>query len=559
MSGAAGRHWIVYNGEIYNYQELRRELEARGATLASNSDTEVILASYRRWGVDCLEHLNGMFAFALYDSDKRLLFLARDRAGEKPLFYYQTPSGLMFASELKALMASPGFPRRIDADSLNYYLTYGYVAGERCILRGVKKLPPAHAMTYDLKSGSARIWRYWNLPESSPDALHSPRELTDRLEGLLSDSVRLRLIADVPVGVLLSGGLDSSLITAMAARASSRPVQTFTAVFPEYVGYNEGPFGRQVADYFGTQHCELVIEPKGPDILSELARQYDEPIADSSMIPVYLICQLVRQHVTVGLGGDGGDELFGGYKHYCFLQRLSQLHRLIPGSIRHGIGETATHLPVGTWGRNHLIGFGSSVYHSIAHVNLYFDTLSRSRLLSPTIRDHIACLTAPESHKVGLCRPSRSVFQNAAVNDFLGVMAEAYLVKLDRASMLASLETRAPFLDHRLVEFAFGELPDHLRATRSSRKVLLRRLAQRVLPPNLNLTRKQGFTPPLGAWLHGTWGTYAREVLDQADPGLFDRSTIHGLLSQHRGIANSQRLFAVVMFELWRRCYSVTL
>jgi asparagine synthase (glutamine-hydrolysing) len=343
-------------------------------------------------------------------------------------------------------------------------------------------------------------------------------------------------------------------------RASSQPVKTFTAVFPGHDGYNEGPYARQVADYFHTEHSELVVESPTTDILPTLARQYDEPMADSSMILVYLISRLVRQHVTVGLGGDGGDELFGGYKHYCLLQRLSQLRGAVPAFVRHGVGRLATHLPVGTQGRNHLIGLGSSVQNSIAHLNVYFDSRSRSHLLPQTARNGIACLTAPESRKAGLCSDGRSALQNASMVDFLECMAEAYLVKVDRASMLTSLEMRAPFLDTRLIEFAFGQVPDHLRATRSERKVLLRRVARRLLPPDLDLTRKQGFAPPLDAWLRGDWGRYARDVLSQADPDLFDRHMIHELFSgQQRGLANSQRLFALLIFELWRRCYGVTL
>ena len=331
MVDTFGQLCITFNGEIYNYLDLRRELVARGHHFRTASDTEVILEAYRAWGVDCLSHLNGMFAFCLYDSAAQRLFLARDRAGEKPLFYWHTPGHLVFASELKALMADPAFPRRLDLQALDYYLAYGYVPGEMCILQGVRKLAQGQAMTYDLETDTPRVWRYWQLREPPSPADVSVDDLSAELETLLEDSVRRQLIADVPVGVLLSGGIDSSLVTAMASRVSSTPVKTFTISFPGHGAYDEGPYARLVAEYFGTQHTELVAEPAAVELLPALAWQYDEPMADSSMVPAYLVARLVRQHATVALGGDGGDELFGGYPHYSWLQWQERARRYLPG------------------------------------------------------------------------------------------------------------------------------------------------------------------------------------------------------------------------------------
>jgi len=303
MTDPGGQLWITFNGEIYNYRDIRKELQARGHSFRSESDTEVILEAYRAWGTECLVRLNGIFAFALYDSCKRQLFMARDRAGEKPLYYALAHGGICFASELKGLMAEPTLPRHIDPEALDCYLAMGFVPGERCMLQGVKKLPPAHALVFDLKNGQARLWRYWQLPELDATAktgLADEAALLDELEALLEDSVRRQLVADVPVGVLLSGGVDSSLITAMAVRATSK-VKTFIIRFPGYGDYDETEHARLIARHFATEHVELEAAESTVDLLPILARQFDEPMVDSSMIPTYLISRLIRQHCTVAL------------------------------------------------------------------------------------------------------------------------------------------------------------------------------------------------------------------------------------------------------------------
>ncbi len=561
MSDIAGQLWITYNGEIYNYQELRRELEAGGHRFRTASDTEVILEAYRAWNTDCLSHLHGMFAFALYDGVARRLFLARDRAGEKPLFYHYTPGRLLFASELKALMADPSFPRVLDLEALDFYLAYGYVPGDRCILRGVHKLAQGHAMAYDLETDTLRIWHYWKLPESSWQGGESVGELADELENLLEDSVRRQLVADVPVGILLSGGVDSSLVTAMAARVSSWPVKTFTVSFPDSDLYDEAPYARLVARHFGTDHTEVAAGPASVEVLPELARQYDEPIADSSMVPTYLLSKVIREHVTVALGGDGGDELFGGYPHYSWVQRQDRTRQFIPCLVRQCMGAVATHvLPVGVRGRNYMIGFTGGLAHSIAHVNMYFDLRTRRRLLGAVELNCADTQRSPESYKTALCVPGRSPLQQATRVDFQTTMVDAYLVKVDRASMLTSLEVRMPWLDHRIVELAFGCVPDTLRANENERKILPRLLAKRLLPPGLDLNRKHGLSMPLAAWFEGEWGAYIEAALRESDSDLFDRRVIEELIQgQRRGYANTERLFALAMFELWRREYRVTI
>jgi asparagine synthase (glutamine-hydrolysing) len=559
MTDESGQVCIVFNGEIYNYRDIRRELEEAGFQFKTASDTEVLLMAYRAWGVECLARLNGMFAFALYDRSRQQLFIARDRAGEKPLFYSHVNGRFMFASELKALMADPTFPRELDLTSFQYYLAYGYVPGELCILRGVHKLGAGQALVYDINSNKIRSWRYWDLPSPPSGVSFSPEALEEELETLLLDSVRLRMIADVPIGILLSGGIDSSLITAMAVRVSPKPVKTFTISFPGHGTYDEGPYAKLVADHFKTDHTALVAEPASVKLLPDLARQYDEPMADSSMVPTYLVSRLVRQHATVALGGDGGDELFGGYPHYIWMQQQERIRRFIPKPLRAAVGHAAAEwMPVGLRGRNYLIGATADLPMSIAHVNLYFDHVTRARLLAPLVRQGAFAHEAPETYRRQLCNPAYSVLRQASEADFRTTMVDAYLVKVDRASMLASLEVRVPMLDHRLIEFAFGKVPDSLKATRTERKILLRRMAKRLLPQSLDLNRKQGFSLPLASWLKGEWGRFMREVLEDADRRLFDPIVIRSLLDgQQRGMSNTARLFSLTMFELWRREYRI--
>lgn len=553
---------IVFNGEIYNFQDLREGLEADGYPFRSSSDTEVILAAYRRWGTDCPQHFNGMFAFALYDGRRRRLFVARDRAGEKPLFYRLSPHGVEFASELKALMEVPGFPRRLSVEALHWYLTFGYVPGDRCILQGVNKLPPAHALTFDLETGRAKTWRYWHLP-SPPNPLDGQErtDLVDELEHLLEDAVRRQLVADVPVGILLSGGVDSSLITAMAVRSSSK-VKTFTICFPGYGKYDETEHARLIARHFGTDHVELEAEPSSVELLPMLARQFDEPMADSSMIPTYLVSKLVRKHCTVALGGDGGDELFGGYSHYNRLLWMKERLGWIPYRLRRIVsGLSSRLLSVGTKGRNWLGGLGADFERDLPLITTYFDAQARQWLLAHNGSTAGAEGAAPEAAH---CTPPlglRSLLQRATRLDFENYLPEDILVKVDRASMLNSLELRAPFLDHRIVEFAFGRVPSSLKATSTSRKILPKLLGDRILPREFDQHRKRGFSIPLQLWLQeGPWKIFFRDTLLADRDSPFDQRFVGRLFDgQAAGRSNSGRLFALVFFELWRREFGVSL
>jgi asparagine synthase (glutamine-hydrolysing) len=557
MHDASGALSIVFNGEIYNFADLRAELIAKGHGFRSHSDTEVILAAYREWGTECLTRFNGMFAFALFDARQQTVFLARDRAGEKPLFYHQANGVLRFASELKALLADPALPRRIDPTALDCYLAMGYVPGERCMLQGFNKLPPAHALLFDLQTGQAKIWRYWQLPELEATSSRPVDEATllDELEALLEDAVRRQMVADVPVGVLLSGGVDSSLITAMAVRSSSQ-VQTFTIGFPGHGKLDETEHARLIARHFGTRHTELMAEDATADLLPRLARQFDEPMVDSSMIPTFLVSQLVRQHCTVALGGDGGDELFGGYGHYSRLQWMQRKLGPIPRPLRNDIALVAEKLlPVGVKGRNWLQGLGVDLDKGLPLLASYFDATTRGRLLATRSGWHAQAEDVLRSR----VPVHPDLLQRATRMDFANYLAEDILVKVDRASMLNSLELRAPLLDYRLIEFAFGKVPSHLKATAQDKKILLKRLTARVLPPEFDRQRKQGFSIPLGEWLKGgAFRALFQEVLLDKDASWFDRSFVEGLLKGFdKGHSVADRLLSLVILELWRREYKI--
>lgn len=546
---------IVFNGEIYNYKELRRELEKFGYGFFSKSDTEVILAAYDKWGTNCISKLNGMFAFGIYDNFNNIVLLARDRSGEKPLFYFSNGSCLYFASELKSLLANNDLPRKINYDSLDCFLSSGYVPGENCIINGYKKLPPAHALIFDLNEGNLKLLKYWNIQsfQNSSSITDESQLLTD-LEHLLQNAVEKQLVSDVNVGVLLSGGVDSSLITAMASRASSN-VDTFTISIPGHGVFDESMHARLISNYFGTNHTELMADVPNSDLLIKLASQFDEPIIDSSMIPTFMVSELISKHCKVALGGDGGDELFGGYGHYTIINNINQRFGNLPLSIRKRIAYFArTILPIGVYGRNWLQLLGQNLENSLPLISPHFDKVNRRLLLKNKIPN------------VGI---SENIFKNAIPNDpdlisratkydFQNYLAEVILVKVDRASMLNSLEIRAPFLDKNLIEFAFSMVPSNLKVSEHESKILLKRLAKKILPNDFDLKRKQGFSIPLGSWiLDGKFKYFFKDVLFDSD-SIFDKKIISDLFDgQKKGRRNEERLFGLVMLELWKREYKI--
>lgn len=557
MQTSDGHLCIAFNGEIYNFKALRQELEGLGHAFRSSSDTEVILAAYRQWGRSCLSRLHGMFALAIHDRQANTVLLARDRAGEKPLFYRFERGEIRFASELKALMADPAFPRKIDRQSLDCYLTMGYVPGERSILEGTRKLPAAHALLFDCATGSVEVWRYWSLPDYDPAAKPMPdAELLDTLEGLLQAAVQRQLVADVPVGLLLSGGVDSSLITALAVRGGSRP-KTFTVGFRDFAEYDETEHANLIAKHFATDHTVLEADEVQPGLLPLLARQYDEPMVDSSMIPTWLVTRQISRHCKVALGGDGGDELFGGYYSASRMASLQQNYSRAPIAPRRSLSHIAVAvLPIGSKGRHFFAHLGADIAHDVPLFMPQFDKATRGRLMARYAGWPLVAEDIRQS-----CIPSASdAVQRVTRFDFVNYMAEDILVKVDRASMLNSLEVRSPFLDTTVVEFAYRDVPSRLKATPADRKIILKQLAGRILPPEFDKKRKMGFGIPLGHWLKaGPWRQLFEEVLlDKSS--IFDRREVSRLfygMDANRSV--KEHLFGLALFELWRKEYGAAL
>jgi len=550
---------IIFNGEIYNYLEIKAELIENGYRFSSTSDTEVLLAGYHHWGTDVLNKLNGMFSFAIYDKRKSYIFFARDRVGEKPFFYCEQNGELRFASELKALIIDKAVPRIIDHQSLDCFLSMGFVPNNKCILKGFNKLPAGHAMKFEVNSGRITTWKYWDLPpefeSNSNFNFYQEEKFVDKIDDLLRDSVKRQLIADVPVGILLSGGVDSSLITAMAAQNGSQ-IKTFTVSMRGYNKYDESPHARLISNHFNTEHFELVADKTSVDLLPILIEQFDEPLVDSSMFPTYLVSQLVSQHCTVALGGDGADELFGGYNHYSKLIKAHNLLRWIPLRLRREVYSSLKgFLPFQY--RNYKVDdlLSCDFTNSLPQVAKYFDNRTRENILvgqklNSNISDDIF-----ES----MLKPTTSILQRATRFDFSSYLCEDILVKVDRTSMLNSLEIRAPFLDFRIIEFAFSKLPDSLRATSTNRKVLLKLLAKKILPKEFNLSRKQGFSIPLDEWLKsGDFRDFFWTILTDSN-SMFNPHTIKRLFDEHdMGVKNGERLFALVQLQLWVNKYNVS-
>lgn len=552
MTSRCGRFTIIFNGEIYNFIELRTELQALGHHFKGSGDTEVVLAAFIEWNAACLDRFNGMFALCVHDagtaSVPASLFLARDRAGKKPLYLSKNQHQLAFASELKAI--PPSMRGSINPDALNHYLALGYVPGTLSIVEGVEKLPPGHAARYYLETHQLRCWRWWRLPDQGAPENLSAEQLLDTAESLLHDAVKLRLRSDVPVGVLLSGGLDSSLVVASAARASSRPIQTFTISLPG-AQIDEAGYAEIVARHFGTEHHVLPLPTPSLDVLEEIAHLIDEPIADSSLIPSYLVSKLTAAHVKVALGGDGGDELFGGYGHYTGTLRDIAKMGWIPNVAFQWAATFADTLPPGVRGRNRVSALRGGPQNSMAWGTPYFNAAARRRLLSPQIIAQLGeRFLAPENLILGLLSTGKDPVDAMTRTDFHTILPDDYLVKVDRASMAVGLELRCPLLDVRLIEFCFGRLPSAWKVGGKESRRLQRLLGKRLLPPQLDIHRKQGFSIPVNEWLRAK-GTVPLDSLGQSLAGWFRPEEIANLQRGHAaGRANGGRLFGLMMLNL---------
>jgi asparagine synthase (glutamine-hydrolysing) len=563
LSNEDGTVWIVFNGEIYNFQELRPELEARGHRFRTHSDTEAIVHLYEEKGPDCVRDLRGMFAFAIWDGPRRRLFMARDRLGQKPLAYRLEPRRIVFGSEMKAVLRAPGVPRELDVEALHDYLTYQYVPHPKTMFRGIRKLPPAHYLLWE--EGQARVEEYWR-PPFGPGARRSEGEYVDRLRVLMTESVRLRMIADVPLGAFLSGGMDSSIVVGLMAGLSSSPVKTFSIGFEEK-RYDELEYARIVARRFGTEHRELVVRPNAVEIIPKLVRHYDEPFADSSAIPTFYVSEMTRAHVKVALTGDAGDEGFAGYPRYRAI-KLAQLFDRLPGPLRRGLaGRMWRYFPASVEAKT----FRRRLRRLFEALNLppreryvrwcaIFDDERKEALYSPELRARLAGIRSARVFDEEYEKVAEMDFLGATTFvDFMRYLPDDLLVKVDIASMAYGLECRAPFLDHKLVEF-IGEVPTGLKLRGMTPKYLLRRAFGDLLPKEIMGRAKMGFGVPIAEWFRGDLKDYVRDALLDSTAlgrGYFDPAYVRRLVDEHVSARwdHGYRLWSLLMFELWCREY----
>lgn len=551
MHNADGSVQLVFNGEIYNYRELREELVARGHAFYSQSDSEVIVQAYEAWGEGCFERLHGMFAIALWDTRKRTLLLARDRFGEKPLFYSDDGTRIVFASELKSLLALPGFRRTLDAQAISAYVCFGYVPAPHSIFDGVAKLAPGHYLRY--ADGRSSTHRYYAL-RFAPKCTLGEAEAEEELARRLDEAVSSRLVADVPFGAFLSGGLDSSVVVALMARHLDKPVRTFSIGFREDA-FNELSDARRVAQHLGTEHHEFVAEPDAVDLLQQLVWYLDEPFADSSAIPTYLVSKLARAEVTMVLTGDGGDEAFAGYDRYLRYLKLQRLGAMKPAAA--ALAGFAGHLLPGPRGYR-LRRIGERLRQRFPDSYLSGVAMTREDIARDLLGDAIGSggyyAAAPM-----LTDGGGEALDRIVAIDVDGYLADDILVKLDRMAMANSLEGRAPLLDHRLVEFAV-RLPASLRIRDGRGKHLLRQVARRWLPSDVLDKPKQGFAIPLATWFRGPLRELAADVIGSRafrERGLMRAAAAERYLAAHlAGAADfGETLWLILSLELWARRY----
>jgi asparagine synthase (glutamine-hydrolysing) len=549
---------IAFNGEIYNFPELRAWAEGAGhSRWRGHSDTEVLLACIARFGLDAsLRRARGMFAFALYDPFKEVLTLARDRVGEKPLYYLHHGESIYFASELKALMVNQDLPRDIDPQALDCYLACGFVPLEHCMLRGYNKLLPGHVLEFDCRSGKSSLKRYWELPQQAPavngtaDRASGDCELVAELESLLADSTRRQLVADVPIGIMLSGGLDSSVIATLARRFATE-IRTFTVANTRRSGMDESARAMEIARHIGSDHVEIPSIRLSKDSLLDLLLHADEPVNDSSLIPTNEICREISRHCAVAIGGDGGDELFGGYSRYLRTLQIDRCASALPPPIRRAISVAADRvLPRRMRGRVLLTGVGRNLERGLPAWAPHFDSESISRLLG----GRSGTASCAESIVFGAVPLGGDLVRRAMLTDFRTYLPDQILQKVDRMSMRHSLEVRSPMLDDRIVEFAFSRVPARLRVSGGGTKILLRRLAAKLLPESLIATRKQGFSVPFSSWLRRPpVRDLAYQVLLDRDTALDRRETLRLLAEHDSGRDHGDRIFGLMQFEVWRR------
>jgi len=556
LANADNSVYIVFNGEIYNYIEKREILLQKGYVFKTATDTEVILHLYEEFGVECLKHLRGMFAFAIWDNNRQQLFCARDRFGIKPFYFYTDSEQFVFGSEIKAILGAGNIDRTFSYDALDSYLAFGYITSNLSIFKNIKKLQPGHYLLLSFENKvSIDIKRYWEI-QFAPDYSKTENQWMEEIDACLSETVKLHMIADVPLGAFLSGGIDSSSVVAMMARNSNRPVKTFSIGFKEKE-YNELVYAREVAKRYGTEHMEQVVEPESIGLLPRLIHAYDEPFADTSAIPTYYVSKLAREYVTVALSGDGGDELFAGYNDYPNMLRLHSyffnfnstfLNKIIWGNINRLI-------PEGIKGKSATYYLSKNKNYLSAYKNMWSIAQRKKLILDNRPSLHIS--NASESYK-------ELILKNGSDNDFITnlqyldlqtYMVDSVLTKVDRASMMNSLEVRVPLLDHEFAELTF-KIPSKLKLNGKEQKYIFKKAMTSSLPGNVLKHPKQGFSVPLSLWFKDDLREYVRDTLLSDNPLLssyLDSKFIRKLIDKNNtGMKDfSQQIWSLLFFEEW--------
>lgn len=558
MADRRQKVWIVYNGEIYNFPSLKKTLLAKGYPFITQSDTEVILAAYEYYGPECLEHLQGMFAFALWDEDKQRLFLARDRLGIKPLYYYLDKDKIAFASEIKALLCDPEVPREINRKGLFNFFSYGHAVAPDTIYQEIKKLLPGHYLICE-RDGRYQLNQYWDCPPVVDDEDRGEDGYCAEINELVEKAVSSHLLSDVPVGAFLSGGIDSSAIVAFMSRIMDRPVTTFSVGFRGPNFFSELDDARYVADYFGTDHHEIEVDEEDLiETLESLVYHYDEPFGDAAGLPTYLVSRLARQHVKVVLTGEGSDELFGGYRRYS-IERLSPYYSKLPSSIRNGLLQRGIHL----FPRLRRTKKALTVMDVEDPAERYGSWLLVYDL--PLLQDLFHPDLMSELKKYDPFWPYRIYYASGDADRLSRIfyvdqktwLVDGYLEKGDKATMAVGLEARVPFLDHPLVEFV-ARIPSRYKIKGLTTKYILKKAMKGILPARVLRKRKHGFSVPIDPWIRGRLRRYSQEILldtKTLNRGFFKKKTVERLLSDHlRGKeVYDTHLWLLLNFELWQR------
>ncbi|NJM53466.1 MAG: asparagine synthase (glutamine-hydrolyzing) [Blastocatellia bacterium] len=551
---------IVFNGEIYNFQELRADLEKKGHKFYTNSDTEVIVHLYDKYGVDCVQHLRGMFVFAIWDEVEKSLFIARDRIGKKPLLYSYQPNGdLIFGSEFQALLQHPSISREVDNEAIHHYLSYLCVPAPLTAFKQIRKLEPGHWLIW--KNGEIKTNRYW-LPDFHNKIKITEQEAEEETLRLLREATKMRMISEVPLGAFLSGGVDSSTVVALMAEFSEKPVKTFSIGFEEE-DFSELKYAKKVAEHIGAEHHEFIVKPNAIEVLPKLVEHYGEPYADSSSIPTYYVSLETRKHVTVALNGDGGDESFAGYERYLAM-RLSEKYHKIPGILRNGLIENAVNLiPTSEIKRSRLRDLKRFVKAaSLSKVERYFkwvssiDRNTKESLYTQDFKNQVKSVDSAQFLTQWFDKSNGNGIVDATMfTDQMTYLPNDLLVKVDIASMANSLEARSPLLDHKVIEFA-ASLPESIKLKGAENKSLLKKVASRLVPREVLYRKKMGFGVPITHWLRRDLKEFLQENLLSekfAKRGIIKQEVVKKLVNEHINAEKDHvwELWTILMLELW--------